>query len=95
MIKSKAVSTLSFSSGSYPATATLQGTCTIQINRASDGAQLSSDGNGTFTAQVTDSGQSSGIGSDKFSLTVNTNGALYKSVPATYLQGGNIVVRLK
>jgi hypothetical protein len=95
VIKSKALTTLSFSSGSYPATTTLQGTCTIQINRASDGAQLSSDGNGTFTAQVTDSGQSSGIGSDKFSLTVNTNGALYKSVPATYLQGGNIVVRLK
>jgi uncharacterized repeat protein (TIGR01451 family) len=93
VIKSNALSALGFSGTTYPITATLQGKNNIQINRASDGAQLYSDGNATFTAVAIDSGQSSGIGVDSFSLTVyDKNGILYKSVPTRLLQGGNIVV---
>ena len=77
----------------YPAKATLQGKGTIQINRASDGYVLYSDGNSTFNATVTDSGQNSGIGTDSFQLIVyDKNGVLYKSVPSLMLQGGNVVI---
>src|SRR2546425_10616284 len=84
--------------------ATLQGKATIQINRASDGVLLFSDGNATFNATTMDSSQNSGIGSDTFALTVyDKNGVLYKSVPLssgnpatpTYLQGGNVVIHSK
>jgi hypothetical protein len=87
----------------FPAKATLQGKSTIQINRASDGYVLYSDGNATFSATVIDSGQSSGIGSDRFELTVyDKNGVLYKQVGdlggsapyfnAAVLNGGNVVI---
>jgi hypothetical protein len=80
----------------FPARATLSGKSTIQINRASDGYVLYSDGNSTFSATVEDSGQSSGIGSDKFALTVyDKNSVLYKQVgvpTSLYLQGGNVVI---
>jgi hypothetical protein len=97
MIKSNALSALSFVGANYPIEATLQGKCTIQIYRASDGVQLYGDGSATFIAKVIDSGNKSGIGSDKFSLTVyDKNGVLYKSVPQwALLQGGNVVVHLK
>jgi hypothetical protein len=80
----------------FPAMAALQGKSTIQINRASDGYVLYSDGNSTFNASVIDSGQSSGIGSDSFSLTVyDKNGVLYKQIGvpvAALLGGGNVVI---
>jgi hypothetical protein len=77
----------------FPARATLEGKSSIQINRASDGYLLYSDGNSTFSATVTDSGQSSGIGSDKYQLTVyDKNAVLYKFVPETLLSGGNVVI---
>jgi hypothetical protein len=77
----------------FPARATLTGKSTIQINRASDGYVLYSDGNSTFGATVTDSGASSGIGSDSYQLTVyDKNAVLYKSVPTALLQGGNVVI---
>ena len=93
IIRSNALNALAFGGKTYPIPATLQGKCTIQINRSSDGALLYSDGNAAFQATATDSGQSSGIGSDSFSLTVyDKNGVVYKSVPVTLLQGGNVVV---
>jgi len=96
VIKSNALDTLSFSGSTYPITATLQGKCTIQINRASDGVQLYGDGGATFTAKVTDSDKNSGIGWDSFELSVyDKNSALYKSVPKSLLQGGNIVIHMK
>ena len=77
----------------FPAKATLQGKSTIQINRASDGYVLFSEGSADFTATVIDSGQSSGIGSDSYALTLyDKNGVLYKFVPQTLLGGGNIVI---
>jgi hypothetical protein len=83
-------------SPTYPAKATLNGKSTIQINRASDGYVLYSDGNGTFNATVTDSGESSGIGLDDFQLTVyDKNGVLYKQVGVPtpiLLKGGNVVI---
>src|SRR5438128_3523860 len=83
-------------SATYPAQATLQGKAAIQINRASDGYVLYSDGNATFNATVTDSGQSPGIGSDDFQLTgYDKNAVLYKQVGAPtpiLLQGGNVVI---
>jgi hypothetical protein len=96
VIKSNSLNALQFAGTTYPMTATLQGKATIQINRASNGVQLYGDGNATFTATVVDSGKSSGIGSDKFALTVyGKNGVLYKSVPVTPLRGGNVVIHLK
>ena len=77
----------------FPAKATLQGKSTIQINRASDGYVLYSDGNATFSATVVDSGQSSGIGSDSFQLTVyDKNAVLYKNRCRGASQGGNVVI---
>jgi uncharacterized membrane protein len=93
VIKSNSLTGLSFSGTTFPISATLQGKATIQINRASDGSQLYSDGNATFTATATDSGSSSGIGTDSFALSVwDKNGVPYKSVGQTTLMGGNIVV---
>jgi hypothetical protein len=105
-IKSNSVTSLGFScwdgtgyatcplgNATFPAKATLEGKSTIQINRASDGYLLYSDGNSTFSATVVDSGQSSGIGSDSYQLTVyDKNGVLYKSVPTALLRGGNVVI---
>ena len=94
IIKSNALDALSFSGTQYPIRATLQGKCNLQINRASDGVQLWGDGNATFVATITDSGLSSGIGSDSFQLSVwNKDGVPYKMVPSTLLSGGNVVVR--
>jgi uncharacterized repeat protein (TIGR01451 family) len=92
VIKSNSLTALSFSGTTFPISATLQGKATIQVNRASDGMQLYSDGNATFTATASDSGKSSGIGSDSFALTVyDKTPVLYKSVPTTLLGGGNVV----
>jgi hypothetical protein len=94
IIKSNALEALGFSGTQYPITATLQGKCNLQINRASDGVQLWGDGNATFVATVTDSGNTSGIGSDAFRLSVwDKNGEPYKMVPNTLLSGGNVMVR--
>jgi hypothetical protein len=88
-----AFGTCPLTGATYPSKATLEGKCTIQINRASDGSVLYSDGNSTFSSTVTDSGASSGIGSDDFSLTVyDKNAVRYKSVPSTLLSGGNVVI---
>jgi hypothetical protein len=80
----------------FPAKATLEGKSTIQINRASDGSVLFSDGNSTFSATVTDSGQSSGIGVDAYQLRVyDKNGVLYKQIgipTPELLKGGNVVI---
>jgi hypothetical protein len=83
---------LAFAGAEFPVPATLQGKCTIQINRSSDGVSLYSEGNATFQATVVDSGENSGSG-DTFSLIVyDKKGVVYKSVPETSLQGGNVVV---
>jgi hypothetical protein len=95
-IKSSSLSALSFTGTAYPLSGTLQGKGVIQITKTSDGTLLYSDGGASFVAKATDTGLSSGIGSDKFELTVyDKNGALYKSVPATLLQGGNVVIHLQ
>jgi hypothetical protein len=93
IIKSNSLTALRFVGTTYPISATLQGKCTIQINRASDGVQLYGDGNATFNATAVDSGQNSGIGSDTYALRVyDKNAVLYKDVPTATLQGGNVVV---
>src|SRR5205823_8447301 len=108
-IKSNSLTSLGFScwngtayaawpigSPTFPAKATLAGKSTIQINKASDGSVLYSDGNSTFTATVLDSGQSSGIGVDSFQLTVyDKNAVLYKQIGVPtplFLMGGNVVI---
>ena len=102
VIKSNSLTALSFTPTivngieTYPMKATLQGKCTLQINRASDGASLSSEGNATFISTVTDSGQSSGIGVDDYALNVTrSDGTQYKFVPQTLLKGGNVVIHMK
>jgi hypothetical protein len=102
VIKSNSLTALSFTPTivngveTYPIKATLQGKSTIQINRASDGVQLLGEGNATFISSVTDSGASSGIGSDDYALTVTrSNGEQWKFVGVTKLGGGNVVVHMK
>jgi hypothetical protein len=94
VIKSNALTALQFTGTAFPYLATLQGRCTIQINRASDGVQLYSEGNATFSATVKDTDLNPAAGNDTFALTVyDRNAVLYKSVPAnTPLQGGNVVI---
>jgi beta-glucosidase-like glycosyl hydrolase len=92
VIRSNVINALAFAGAEFPVPATLQGKCTIQINRSSDGVSLYSEGNATFQATVVDSGENSGSG-DTFSLIVyDKKGVVYKSVPETSLQGGNVVV---
>lgn len=92
VIRSNAINALAFASTEYPVPATLQGKCTIQVNRSSDGVSLYSEGNATFQATVVDGGENGG-GEDTFSLRVYTKqGVVYKNVPETALQGGNVVV---
>ena len=92
VIKSNAVDALAFSGNTFPIQATLQGKCTIQINRASDGTLLFSDGNATFQASVIDT---DGEG-DAFSMIVYyKSGIRYKDIPMTQLGGGNVVIHSK
>jgi hypothetical protein len=93
VIKSNALTALQFSGTKFPISSTLQGKVNVQINRAGDGYSLFSAGNYTFSAIVTDSGQTGTTGK-QFSLIVyDTNGVPYHSVSAgTPLQGGNVVV---
>nr|MBA2382514.1 MBG-2 domain-containing protein [Chloroflexota bacterium] len=103
VVKSNALTALSFTPTidangveTYPIKATLQGKANLQINRASDGASLFSEGNATFIAAVTDSGASSGIGQDDFAITVTrSDGTQFKFVPVTKLSGGNVVVHMR
>jgi hypothetical protein len=74
--------------------ASLQGKATIQVNRVSDGFQLYRDDKARFSAQTTDTGAHGGVGCDLLEVSVwDKNGALFKSVPASSLQCGNIVIR--
>ncbi len=94
IIKSNALDALSFSGTTYPIEVTLQGKCNLQINRASDGVQLWSDGNCTFIAKVIDTNSQSGIASNSFQLSVwDKYGIPYKIVIRTLLSGGNVIVR--
>jgi hypothetical protein len=97
VIKSNALTALGFTGITYPIKANLQGKANISITSNSDGAILLSEGNATFDATVTDSGQSSGIGLDDYSLTVTRSGGTtpFKYVPRTLLKGGNVVIHLK
>jgi len=78
--------------------ATLQGKCNVQINRASDGASLNSEGGDTFIATAVDSGLPSSNGGDTFSLTLTSSATpplTSKSFGALPLQGGNVVIHIK
>ena len=90
-IKSNALNALAFGGTAYPIAARLQGKATIQINRASDGAQLFSQGNATFLATVVDSNTNPNT-ADTFALVIyDSKGVLFKSVPETLLQGGQVI----
>jgi hypothetical protein len=96
VIKSNSLNALQFAGSTYPISATLQGKCTIQVYAASDGASLYSDGSATFQAVEIDTNKSSGIGYDSFALSAwDKNGVLYKSVQATLLSGGNVIIHVK
>ena len=97
VVKSNSLTALGFTGTTYPIRANLAGKATITVSRASDGALMWSEGNATFDATVTDSGNSSGIGTDNYSLTVTRNGgsAPFKYVPRTTLSGGNVVIHLR
>src|SRR5215212_10047095 len=81
----------------WPIQSRMQGKANIQINRSSDGALLWSEGNANFDSTITDSGQSSGVGSDDFKLTVIRNGQSepYKFVDTIKLSGGNVVIHIQ
>jgi hypothetical protein len=102
VIKSNSITALGFinfgtNQYPWPIQSRIQGKATIQINRASDGLLLWSEGNASFDSTVTDSGESSGIDADDFAITVIRNGATspYKFAPKTLLKGGNIVIHLQ
>ncbi len=95
IIKSNALSALSFTGSDFPLSATLSGKASLQINRASDGVSLYGKGGLDFTASVYDSGISSGRGVDWLTLTVMDGSSLYKSFSKVFLSGGNIVIHLK
>jgi hypothetical protein len=90
VIKSNALSSLVFVSSQR---ATLEGRATIQVNRASDGIALSSEGGATFRATAYDTGTGSSAGPDSFSMTAyDRNGVVYHSVGEAPLGGGNLVI---
>lgn len=101
IIKSNSLTFLGFRSvnndNNYPYEAALEGKATLQINRASDGLQLLSEGNGSFTAKAVEAGLPSSIDGDTFSLTFTRNGQAspYNIFPGTQLTGGNIVIHMK
>ena len=100
IIKSNSLSALGFtqttgSSNGYPMTSTLQGKCNAQINRASDGVQLYSQGNLDFIAKATDSGLPSSNSGDALSLTLSGSSLATKSFTDKALNGGNIVIHIK
>jgi hypothetical protein len=100
IIKSNSLTALGFtqtttSSNGYPMTSTLQGKCNVQINRASDGLQLASEGNDTFIVTATDSGLPSSNSGDALSLTLNGSSLTTKSFTNRPLNGGNNVIHIK
>lgn len=109
IVKSSAITGLAFSdelgNGTFPWRAMMTGKAAIRINRASDGAELLTDGNATFTLVAIDSGEASGIGVDSFAIRVlDKDDRQYKLVGRwsgpTYesgvsLSGGNVMVHLK
>jgi hypothetical protein len=99
ILKSNALSALGFTQtaggNGYPMTATLQGKCNIQINRASDGTSLASEGNDTFIATATDSGLPSSNSGDALKLTLTGSSLTTKSFNSLPLQGGNVVMHMK
>ena len=100
IIKSNSLTALGFtqttsSSNGYPMTSTLQGKCNLQINRASDGLQLASEGNDTFLATATDSGLPSSNAGDALTLTLSGSSLATKSFSNLPLSGGNEVIHIK
>ena len=109
IVKSSSISAMSFAdhdgTGTFPWRATLSGRATIRAARASNGTELWSDGNATFTLIAVDSGESSGRGVDSFALRVlDKTGATYRLVGSwsdsswsagVPLSGGNVVVHLE
>ena len=76
-------------------TSTLQGKCNVQINRASDGVALASEGNDTFIATATDTGLPSSNAGDALTLTLSGSSLTTKSFTNLPLNGGNEVIHVK
>ena len=85
----------------YPLSATLSGTATLQVNKASNFALLyGPETKLPFTVTAYDTGKSSGVGLDKLSLTLTGSKASFltggmKSFSGVLLGGGNVVIHLK
>jgi beta-glucosidase len=85
-IKSDKLNAVTFDSSQSP-TALLQGSATLLITRASDGAVLWSDDNATLQAALVDGDV------DALALMAyDYRGVPFKRVPSTPLQGGSIVI---
>ena len=96
IIRSGTLSSLQFSGSAYPLSMTMQGKCTIQVIQALGGAGLYSDASATFKAVVVDTNKTPATNSDSFALTVwDKTGKAYKTVPASKLSLGNVVIHLK
>ena len=100
-ITSNALTALGFSGSTYPLSATLSGTATLQVNKASNFALLyGPETKLPFTVSAYDTGKSSGVGLDKLSLTLTGSKASFltggmKSFSGVLLGGGNVVIHLK
>jgi hypothetical protein len=96
IIRSGLLTSLQFTGSAYPLSMTMQGKCTIQVNRILGGAALYSDAAATFKAVAVDTNKTPAINNDSFSLTVwDKTGKAYKTVLATKLSLGNVVIHLK
>ncbi len=93
-VKSNSLDALGFSGTTHPLSATLQGRASLQVVSAATGAQLFGEGGLSFVARVVDGGKPSSIDGDTFSLTL-TGGTYPKSIGATQLGGGNVMIHLK
>jgi hypothetical protein len=86
---------------SYPLSANLQGKCTISVFKQVrhwhwPWFKLLYFSSGTFLATAVDSGKGPGAGSDSFSITVyEKNGVPFKSVPATPVKFGEVIIHLR
>jgi hypothetical protein len=95
IIKSNALTSLTFAGSGSAYTATLQGKASYTIVAVATGQQLYGEGNDTFTATVTDGDNGASqqnAAADSFALTTfQSNNTKLHPISPTALGGGNIV----
>ena len=100
-ISASNITALGFSGAKYPLSATLSGTATLTVTKATNcGLLYGPETNLPISVTACDTGQSSGVGVDKLSLTLTGSKAPFlaggmKSFTGLVLGGGNVVIHLR